>query len=390
LSVALVIAGKDLRLRLRDRSALVLGFVAPVAVAALMSFAFAGTESFHADVALVDADRGALATAFRQALTGPDLAGVLTVRTTDTEQEARRQVDDGEVGAALVIPAGFSTAAIGDQPLGVTVLASPDDTVAALVAGAVTDAFVAQLNADRLSIHAALAAGVPPNRTAELAAAAARLHLPESLEARTTGFTQLKTISYYAPAMGIFFMLFAIGFTARSYFLEQNEGTLDRIGAAPVARGAVLLGKSLATFGYGVASLTTLAVLTTIAFDAEWGPPLAAAALIVAISIALVALTALVIAVSRTERQAEGIASMLTFALVLLGGNFVLISQAPELLRRLALITPNGWMLRGLTDLATGDGAASAVRPVLVILGMAAIIGLLAAGAAGLTRRRAV
>ncbi|MFG1813544.1 hypothetical protein ACGFIF_07275 [Kribbella sp. NPDC049174] len=81
---------------------------------------------------------------------------------------------------------------------------------------------------------------------------------------------------------------------------------------------------------------------------------------------------------SRTERQADGFATMVTFALLLLGGNFVLISQAPEALRRLALLTPNGWALRGFTDLATGAAAGSAVRPVLAILGLAAVLGALA------------
>lgn len=375
---ALVIAAKDLRQRFRDRSALVIGFVAPVAVAALMSFAFSSVEAFHADIAFVDNDRGQIAAAIRTAMTGPELSDVLTVRSVDNESEARRLVDDGEVGAGLVIPPGFSTAAVGDEPVGITVLASPDNPLQAQVARAVADAYVAQLNADRLSVHAALAAGVPPSRTAALAAAVADLRLPESVVARPTGYRQLTTASYYAPAMGIMFVLFAIGFTARSYFAEQHTGTLERIGAAPLGRGVVLLGKSLAAFVYSVVSLSSLAVVTSLAFDAEWGPPLPAAALIVAMSAALVALTALVVAVSRTERQADGFATMITFALLLLGGNFVLISQAPEMLRRLALLTPNGWALRGFTDLATGAAAGSAVRPVLAILGMAAVLGTLA------------
>jgi ABC-2 type transport system permease protein len=386
---ALVIAAKDLRQRLRDRSALVLGLLAPLGVAALMSIAFSSAEAFHADVALVDADRGPLAVALRDTLTSPELSDLITVRTMATAQEARRQVDAGEVGTALVVPAGFSTAATGDSPMSLTVLASPDHSVEAQVAEAIAASFVAQVNADRLSIHTALAAGVSSDRTAVLVAAATKLQLPETLEGRATGFRQLKTVSYYAPAMGIFFMLFATGFTARSYFLEQRDGTLERISAAPVARGAVLLGKSLATFGYGVASLTTLAVITSVAFGADWGPPAAAAALIVAMGVVLVALTALVIAVSRSERQADSIASIITFALVLLGGNFVLISQAPEALRRLALTTPNGWALRGFTDLATGASATSAVVPALTILAMAAVIALAAAGAATLTSRRA-
>ncbi|MFI7063666.1 ABC transporter permease [Kribbella sp. NPDC050124] len=376
---AIVIAAKDLRQRFRDRSALILGFVAPVAVAALMSFAFSSVESFHADIALADNDRGQIASALRSALTQPEMSDVLTVREVADEPTARRMVDDGEVGAGLVVPAGFSTAAVGDEPLGLLVLANPDEPLQAQVARAIADAYVAQLNADRLSMHTALAAGVPRSRAAELATAVASLELPETVQERATGYRQLTTASYYAPAMGIMFVLFAVGFTARSYFTEQRTGTLERIGAAPLGRGVVLLGKSLAAFVYSVVSLGTLAVVTSVAFDAQWGPPVPAAALIMAMSAVLVALTALVVAAARTERQAEGLATIVTFVLLLLGGNFVLLSQAPEVLRRLALLTPNGWALRGFTDLATGAAATSAVLPVLVILGMAAALAALAA-----------
>jgi ABC-2 type transport system permease protein len=83
-----------------------------------------------------------------------------------------------------------------------------------------------------------------------------------------------------------------------------------------------------------------------------------------------VALAALVMSVAHTERQAETMASAITFALALLGGNFVFLGAAPELLRRLAAFTPNGLALRAFTDLGTGAAVGAAVtRP---LLGMAA------------------
>ena len=378
--IALVIAVKDLRQRLRDRSALVLGFVAPLVIAALMSLAFHATESFHTTLGVVDGDHGPLAGAFGQMLASPELSGVLTVRPVASVDEARRQVDEGTLGAALVLPAGFTAAAHGGTPVPVTVLASVNRSIDAQVSRALAESFVAQVNADRLSVAAALGAGVPPQRAAELAAASAALRLPEVIQARPAGSKPLKTISYYGPSMGLFFMLFAIGFGARGYFAEQQAGTLDRIAAAPVRPWAVLAGKSLSTFCYGVASLSTMALVTTLVFHADWGPPAAAAALIGAMGLALVALTALVIAAARTERQADGLASILTFALVLLGGNFVFLAVAPALLRRLALLTPNGWALRGFTDLATGAGAVGSVAmPVLAIGAFSAVVALLAA-----------
>ena len=383
--VALVIALKDLRQRLRDRSAVILGFVAPLAVAGLISLAFGGVDTFHADVAVVDHDTGPVSAGFTAFLTSPELAKVVTVRRVDSDAAATRMVRDGTVGAAFVVPAGWSGAMHGIGPApGVTVLASADSPVAGQVAASLAEAFSAQLDADRLSVAAALAAGAAPTRTAELAAAAAQGRLPESVVERAAGTKVLSARSYYAPAMGIFFLLFAIGFGARSFFQERTAGTLDRIAAAPVGPGTILLGKSLATFAYGAISLGTVAVATSLVFHADWGPPPMVGALVLALSLTLVGLTALVITVARTERQADGIAAMLTFGLVLLGGNVIFISSAPPALRTLALFTPNGWALRAFTDLAGGAGWTAALPPLLAILAFGAV----AMGVAVLLRRR--
>jgi ABC-2 type transport system permease protein len=101
-------------------------------------------------------------------------------------------------------------------------------------------------------------------------------------------------------------------------------------------------------------------------------------ALIVALALTIVGMTALVITVARTERQADGFASMLTFGLVLLGGNFVFIGGAPPLVRSLALLTPNGWALRAFTDLAGGAAWTAAVTPLLAILAFALSTGSVA------------
>ncbi|HEU5471402.1 MAG TPA: ABC transporter permease [Actinophytocola sp.] len=385
MSPVLAIAAKDLRQRLRDRSAIVLGFVAPVVIATLMSFAFGGGDSYHLDAAVVDNDHGELAAAFTQVLRDPELSDLVTVRTVPSEADARSQVDSGEVGAAFVIPAGFTAAARGGTAAPVTVLGRVDEPVAQQVGQAIADGFAAQLDAVRLSVATALSSGATPDGLPALAAEAAARRLPEQVAAVPAGTRQLRSISYFGPAMGIFFALFAVSFTARGYFLERQTGTLDRIRAAPLRPAVVLAGKSLATLGYALASLTTMALVTTLAFDAYWGPPLAAAALLVAMALAMVGLTALVISLSRTERQAEGIAAMLTFGLVLLGGNFVYVSMAPPLLRTLALLTPNGWALRGFTDLATGAGPSAVLVPVLAMLAFTAACG----GLAVLLSRRA-
>ncbi|MFD5246127.1 ABC transporter permease [Amycolatopsis sp. NPDC058340] len=382
MNAAFVVAGKDLRQRLRDRSAWILGFLAPVAVAMLVSFAFRGAESFHTDVAVVNEDGGVLAAAFTAHLAGPELESVLTLVEVKGTAEARALLDEGDLGAAFVLPSGFSAAATGGEIRPITVLSSVDSPLAGAVARSIAESFVAQLNADRLSVAVAVAAGAPPGNLPEEAAG---LRLPERVVPKAAGTEKLTGVGYYGPAMGIFFMFFAIGFGAKGYFEERRNGTLDRIGVAPVRPRSILVGKALATFVYGAASLSSVAVVTSLFFGAEWGPPLAVGAVILALALTLVCLTAFVIAIAGSDRQADGIASIIIFGLVLLGGNFVLIGGAPEFMRRLALLTPNGWALRAFTDLAGGAGWTSVILPVMAIL---AFCGVVSVATAVLYRRR--
>ena len=385
MTAVLAIALKDLRQRLRYRSAIVLGFIAPVAVAALISVAFGSAGSFHANVAVVDLDKGAVATGFTSFVRDPDLANLLTVKPVTSEADARARVAKGDLSAAFVIPKGFSEAVTSGQNRPITVLASVYSSIAEQVARSLAESFTAQIEAVQLSVESAVRAEAPVASVGTLAAQASAVRLPEQTVTQPAGTQALTGTSYYAPAMGIFFMFFAIGFGARGFFLERTGGTLERLTAAPIGPGTILAGKSLATFVYGVASLGTVAVVTSLVFGANWGPTLVVLALIMAMALTMVGLTALVITVARTERQADGFASMLTFGLVLLGGNFIFIGGAPPLVRTLALLTPNGWALRAFTDLAGGAAWTAAVVPLIAVLAFA-----LAAWAAAFSLRRLV
>jgi ABC-2 type transport system permease protein len=383
---AFVIAAKDLRQRLRDRSALVLGFVAPLAIAGLMSFAFRGAENFHVTVAYADRDGGEVAAGFEQVLRSDELADLLTLVEEPSATAAAQSVRDRDAGAAIVVPEGFSDAVGGAGEVEIDVLTSIDEQLAGDVVRAIVGSFAAQVDAVRLSVATAIAAGAPVDEREQLATAAAAARVPEAATLVPVGAEPVTPISYYAPGMAIFFVFFGVGFGAQSFHAERRDGTLDRIVSAPVRPSAVLAGKAMSVFVYGLLSLATVAVVTSLVFGAKWGPPLAAAAICVAMMLAIVALTAFVIVVARSDRQAEGLAAIVVFGLALLGGNFVFSAASSEPMRRLALATPNGWALRGLTDLGSGAGAGAAVRPVLAILAFTAVVAVVAVSGA----RRAV
>jgi linearmycin/streptolysin S transport system permease protein len=387
---ALLVAGKDLRQRLRDRSALVVAFVAPFVLAAIIGLAFGGDDGFSATYAVADADRGPVAAGFTDGvLASPGLRDLVTVRRADPGQ-ARALVGRGEVDAAFLLPAGLSASVQGGGAAAITVLQSGENPVAGQVAQALAEAYAAELAAAQLAVRTALdASGRPPTaaETRRLGERAAATRLPVQLVEGPVGGRTLEATSYFGPSMAIFFLFFTVSFGARSVLTERRQGTLRRLLATAAPPGGVLAGKALAAFVLGTASVLVMWLSTTLVFGADWGDPLAVVALTVSSVLSAIGITALVVTLARTDEQADGYSSLVVFVLALLGGNFVYLAQLPELLQRAALLTPNGWALRGFVDLvADGGGLATVAGPVAVTL----TVGLVTGGLALYRARRMV
>jgi ABC-2 type transport system permease protein len=353
LRTALLVAGKDLRQRLRDRSALVIAFVAPLVLASIIGLAFGGHDAFRATYAVADADRGPVAAGFTDGvLASPGLRDLVAVRRVGPG-EARALVDRGEVDAAFLLPAGLSASVQQGRPATVTVVESGENPIAGQVARALADAYAAEL------------------------AAAGRL--PARLVEGRSGGPTIEAASYFGPSMAIFFLFFTVSFGARSILAERRQGTMRRLLASAAPPGGVLAGKALAAFTLGTASMLVLWLATTLVFGADWGDPLAVVALTVSSVLSAIGITALVVTLARTDEQAEGYSLLVVFTLALLGGNFIYLAQLPEPLQRAALLTPNGWALRGFVDLvADGGGLATVARPVAVTLAVGLTTGALA------------
>jgi ABC-2 type transport system permease protein len=383
LRTALLVAGKDLRQRLRDRSALVIAFVAPFVLASIIGLAFGGDDAFKATYAVADADTGPAATGFTDGvLASPGLRDLVTVRQVDAG-EARALVDRGDADAAFLLPAGFSASVQRGGAATITVLESGENPIAGQVARSLAEAYAAELAATQLAVRTALdTAGQPPPAAAEarrLGERAAAGRLPVRLAEGQVGGRTIEAANYFGPSMAIFFLFFTVSFGARSILAERRQGTMRRLLASTASPGGVLAGKALAAFVLGTASVLVMWLATTLVFGADWGDPVAVVALTVSSVLSAIGVTALVITLARTDEQAEGYSSLVVFTLALLGGNFVYLAQLPELLQRVSLLTPNGWALRGFVDLvADGGGLATVAAPVAVTLGVGLVTGGLA------------
>lgn len=372
---ALVVAAKDLRQRLRDRTAYIVGIVAPLVLAGLISLAFGRSGiDLHATFAVVDEDGGPLARAFvDETLGDPRLREVVTVRSVDDRQEAVRLARSSDVAAAIIVPAGYTVAATGGQPVRLEVVRSADKVIGADVAVAVAKGFTAKLSAVRLSVVTGLAAGVAGSPE-QLAAEAAHMESPVAITQQSTYRTDVSPAAQYAPGMGIFFMFFVVGMGARSLVAERKGGTLSRLLAAPLRPTSLLAGKAGAALVMGVASLGAMAVASTFLLSMSWGDPVSAGLLIVSVVLAATGITALVLTLARTEQQAQLYMSVVTMGLALLGGNFVSLDRAPEILRKLSLVTPNGWALRAWRDLTVDHGGPGSILPALAAISAFALV----------------
>ncbi|HKE76682.1 MAG TPA: ABC transporter permease [Acidimicrobiales bacterium] len=369
-----IIARNDMRLKMRTRSFYIRAFVAPILLATIISFAFGGGEDFTATIGVVDADGSPVSAAVAHGLARAD-AGGLTFQTVRSARTARARMIDGNLGAAVVVPAGYGAALAGDRPRDLDVLTDDDAPVAGEVAKAVAREVTARAAAGRLAVATATATGARPPSEAELA----RIDLPITVSATGTG-GDASPAAYFGPAMGLLFLLLSLGVVARDLQAEKRTGLLDRVRSGPVGPWAIIAGRGLSTVAASVLSLVVIWAFTSVVLGADWGDPAGVVAVILAASLAVAGIAGFVAAVARTEQSAETLALVAGFVSALLGGAFIPLGQLPPLLGALGLLTPLGQALRAFALLSAGDATLVDVLPwVAALLAWAVATGVVAA-----------
>ena len=384
---ALIIARRDLKARLRDRSAILVAFIAPLALATILSLALGGTRSFSTAIAVADLDGRDVAEAFiTDVLGSPALQRIVTVVPVADEDELRTVLEDGGAGAGYILPPGFTTAALNGRSTTIRVLRHPDSPLSGDVAEAVANAFTARLAAQTRAVEVAIAGGADLQRVPEITIAAGEQDPALELQAIDFTASRANAASYFGPSMAVFFLFFVVSLGPSSLLRERRQSTLARLHVAPISAWAILLGKSLSVLVLAAASIGVMWAATTLAFGATWGDPRGVVLLSAVMALAATGITALIATVARTDQQLDGWTSIVVFTFALLGGNFSNLADLPQGLQRLSQLTPNGWAMRGFVDLAGGLRAGDILVPVAAIGAFAGVTLLIA----GLRAKRLV
>jgi ABC-2 type transport system permease protein len=378
----LLICAKDLRSRLRDRSAVLMGIVVPLGLAFVFNTIFGGLSGASNVISLgvVDADHGSVSQQFTgHVLPAVGRSGLISVHSEPSVTRARALAAKGTLAAVIVIPAGFSARVQAGQAASMQVIGNVDAPISTEIARSIAESYIADLNRIRLSVATVVhSPGVPPGKIQALAAKAAAAAAPVAVSDVSAQTKELDQKSFFAAGMAVFFLFFTVQFGVTSLLEERNDGTLARLLAAPVSRASILGAKLLTSFLLGVISMTVLAVATTLLFHAHWGNPLGVAVLAVSATLAATGIMALIATLARNAEQAANWQSVVAVILGLIGGTFFPVSQAPGILSRLTFVAPQAWFLRGLGDLRGGSLSAVWI-PALAMLCFAAVTAAVAA-----------
>ena len=374
----LLIAWKDLRQRARDRSAFVIAFVVPLALAFIFSLILGDDGSITFRYAVVDQDGGAVARAFVEEVLVPlEDSGLVKLTLADSLEEGRHLAEHGS--ATFVLPPGFAAAVESGQRTQIGVIGNVEAPIGTLVANSIAETFASEVTAIQISVATVAASQVgDPEDVAALAARAAAIPNPISVVDASATNKELDPNTFYAAGMAVFFLFFTVQFGISSLLDERREGTLSRLLAAPIPRWSILAGKLATSFVLGVLSMAVLAVATSLLLGAEWGNPVGVGLLIVVGVLAAMAVMALIATLARTAEQAGNMQAITALVLGMVGGSFFPVAEAGGLIEKLSLLTPHAWFLRALGDLSGGGGVADILPAIGAILVFVAVTGTIA------------
>ncbi len=403
------VALKDLRVVFRDSTALIWMLATPFLLTLVMAFAFGrltgGSQSSGLQkipVVILNHDVGQFSPFIVQAFDSEQLADLIDPTRVTDDAAARALVDQDKAAAAVIIPGDFSesivpsgltssdiSALVNRQQAVIEVYSSLARPISAAIVRGVVDQLIARIAAGsaggQVAITQLLTRGLVSPQ--ELQSIGQGISTRAGQGAATRSLITLKTeavqqtssggfdwLGYMAPSMAILFLMFAVTNSARSILSERQWGTLPRMLTSPTTAAQVLGGKVFGTFLIGVAQMFILILVSSIAFNVHWGPPIAAALLTLALVAAATGWGILLAAFSRSPGQVGSIGAMLALIFGGLAGNFVPRQNYPQWMQTAGYITPNAWGLEGFLKLAGGGSLSDVTLPIVALVLMAAIL----------------
>lgn len=180
--------------------------------------------------------------------------------------------------------------------------------------------------------------------------------------------------------MAVMMLLFGLVACGGTLLEEAHSGTLDRLRLTPGATGAILGGKFVFTGLVGLSQLTVMFLYGSLVFDVPLlRAPLALAVLSAAVAAAVTGFGLLFAVVCRTQKQLEGLSTLVVLTMSALGGSWWPLAITPEWFQKLGHLTLNAWAMDGFQGIFWyGKGLGGILPEIGVLFGIALAMSLLA------------
>lgn len=377
---------------IRDRGALAMAFLLPPTIFVIFAAIFSGTsgDEMRLQVALGVATPTELSDRLETALRGEQSLRLLTERAGDRERVAAL-VNAGRADVGLFIAGDLE--ATDAAPI--QVLVDPGK----IMAGAILSGQVQRLVALELPdlglartapLVGNLVGGFTPAQAAQLEAALAALadgstdatEPPGLVATETLGpaGSSGATVTYYAGAVAILFLLFSAMQGAATLIEERHAGIVDRVAVGPAGTDVVVLGKFLFLAAQGVLQVTLIFIVAALVYRVHVldriGPWMLTT---LAASLAAAGLGLAVASACTTKQQAQTISTFIVLVSSAIGGSMVPRFMMPPWLQDIGWYTPNAWAIEAYHGTLWRGEDLSGLLPELAWLGALGTVGVLVA-----------
>lgn len=431
---ALVMLAKDLRLFVRDRVALLLAVLLPIVLVAVFGTVMTniggqgGGGMPDVEIALLDLDGSEASADFVAALSAMDGIDRQAVADDATEESLREAIHDGDYPFAIVVPAGFDEGAdlvllrdpgrgLSQQLLMISVVralfeARGQDLAwdlqhRALTAAGIPEEWMGRVQAFTLPFRLAMetmfaeaedegllkpldGAEEDDEPGVDFNAMLVQMLPVDAVDVAPAGRDQQITymVSHAVSGMTVMMLMFSLVGYARSLLEERDQGTLRRLLTAPVDPRAILVSKFLGAVFVGVVLTGILFVQAWLMFDLDvWARWDSVLAISIATAVSTTGFALLIATLARTDKQADGMSTIIILVMSALGGAWMPLMLMPSLLRQIAKFTLPYWSIDAFQ--ATFWYGQHWTEPgVLRSMGVLMALGLVLSGLAALAFRR--
>ena len=396
---------KDVKLAFRDRAALIFMLLAPFLLTlgmGLVTGRFSGNNSSGISdipVVIVNLDDGEMGQALVDVFNSEDLAELVEPSLGTSPEAARLQVDEDEVAAAIIIPAGFTNSIIPKQEdldngvmpetVKIEMYANPSRPTSAGIIKSILDEFMSRIEEGSISGQTSIVQLLVSGRITPEQAQAAGEDMNQRLQNTSTDEVlaitlnsstadgeevEFDVLAYLAPGMALMFLMYTVSYGGRSILAEKSQGTLPRLLVSPTNTMQILGGKVFGIFLTGVAQMLILIGATSMLFQLKWGDALGVIVLVLVAVFGATGWGMIITALARTPGQVGSIGSAMMLIFGILGGSFISLDQMPPLVQSISRITPNSWALDGFTTLALGGTLSNLSAPITALLTMGGVL----------------